>query len=191
MCHIDCCREARKTAWLTDRTVHSCRCRQSRHQARDEPGPTDLDACLAHTAAQPCHLPAFSAPFSAPATGADAWRCRRRNTEIRGQAEHRFAHRGIALQIHVFVLDAAPELLDEAVVEGAPRPSLRMSTPSRFRMSVKAARVNCAPGSRLKTSGRPGWRQASSRPSTQNSAFLRLLIRQRSTRREYPMIATR
>jgi len=40
--------------------------------------------------------------------------------EVLGQADYQFAHRGIALQIHVLMLDAAPEPLDEDVVERAP-----------------------------------------------------------------------
>ena len=35
--------------------------------------------------------------------------------EILCQADHQFAHRGITVQIHVLMLDAAPEPLDEDV----------------------------------------------------------------------------
>ena len=39
--------------------------------------------------------------------------------EIFGQTNHQFAHRGITLQIHVFILDVAPQPLDKDVVENA------------------------------------------------------------------------
>ena len=40
--------------------------------------------------------------------------------EVLGQTKQQLAHRSVALQIHVFMLDAAPQPLDEDVVEGAP-----------------------------------------------------------------------
>ena len=61
------------------------------------------------------------------------------------QTDHQFAHRGVTLQIHVLVLNGAPEPLDEDVVKGPPRPSALITTPSRFSTSVKAVLVNCEP----------------------------------------------
>lgn len=45
------------------------------------------------------------------------------------QADHQFAHRGVALQIDVLVLDAAPEPFDEDVVEHSP-PSIHGHRPA-------------------------------------------------------------
>ena len=42
--------------------------------------------------------------------------------EILGQADRQFAHCGIAIQIHILVLDASPETLDEDVVKGTAPP---------------------------------------------------------------------
>ncbi len=47
--------------------------------------------------------------------------------EIPGQADHQFAHRGIAFQIHVFVFDVAPESLDKDVVKYATTISISVS----------------------------------------------------------------
>jgi hypothetical protein len=60
---------------------------------------------------------------------------------------------------------------------------------SRFRTSVKATLVNWLPWSLLNISGLPCSHKASSRQSTQNAASMLLLIRQFSTRLEYPSIA--
>ena len=40
--------------------------------------------------------------------------------EIFGQTNHQFPHRGVALQIHVLMLDVAPQPLNEDVVERSP-----------------------------------------------------------------------
>jgi hypothetical protein len=40
--------------------------------------------------------------------------------EIFGQPNHQFSHRGITLQIHVFMLDVAPQALDKDIVKNAP-----------------------------------------------------------------------
>lgn len=44
------------------------------------------------------------------------------------QTDHQFAHRGVTLQIHVLVLNGAPEPLDEDVVKHPPRPSILITT---------------------------------------------------------------
>ena len=56
--------------------------------------------------------------------------------EIRRQPDHQFAHRGVALQIHVFMLDAAPQPLDKDVVERAPLYSAKIADSPIFNVSM-------------------------------------------------------
>jgi hypothetical protein len=71
---------------------------------------------------------------------------------------------GIGLQVHLFVLQAASQPLDEDVVQPAPAAVHADLHAVASSLSVKAAPVNCAPWSALKISSRPFLR-ASSRVS--------------------------
>jgi hypothetical protein len=80
------------------------------------------------------------------------------------------------------MLDAAPQALDKDIVK---RSSVLIVISSRLSTPVKASLVNCMPWSLSNTSGLACSCIASCMQSTQNIAFMVLLMRQLNTLREY------
>jgi len=91
------------------------------------------------------------------------------NSDPFGDSSARLATIWVAFRTDVFVLQAAPQLLDEHVVQ-RPRPPIEIWTPARSSVLVKLMLVNWLPWSVLKTSGRPKRASASSSAETQNFA---------------------
>jgi hypothetical protein len=110
-------------------------------------------------------------------------------SEVLGQPEQKLRQTGIALEVDVLVLNAAPQALDDDVVQGAATSVHADGNP----LAQQDPRKRLAGELRtLNTSGLPWARRASSRQSTQNPASRVLEIRQASTRRAYQsMTATR
>ena len=66
--------------------------------------------------------------------------------EIFRQATGQLGDRAVALQIHLLVLDAAPQPFDEDVVQGASTPiHTDGDASSRLSTAVNTALVNCEP----------------------------------------------
>ena len=76
------------------------------------------------------------------------------------------------MEIHVFVLEAAPEAFDKHISSQRPRSSMEMRMPLSCRTLVKVKLVNWLPWSVLKISGLPYFAKASSRAQTQKSASM-------------------
>jgi hypothetical protein len=97
--------------------------------------------------------------------------------------------RAIALQIHLLILDRAPQSLDEDVVQRPrPLPSIEIFTPRASNGCVNSAEVNWQPWSVLKISGTRWSAMARSTVWTQNRASRVLDSSQARTVRLYQLI---
>jgi hypothetical protein len=112
--------------------------------------------------------------------------------KVLAQAQEQLAHGGVAIQINILMLDAAPKSFHkDVVIRPAPpvhadRDLLALEHPG------EALTGELHPFAVLNTSGLPCTRKASSKQSTQNAASMLLRIRQLSTLLEYQsMMATK
>ena len=102
------------------------------------------------------------------------------------QPNQQLAHGGIAIEVHIFMLDAAPQALDKDVVKRTIPSILVFGDP----LALEHSRVGLTGKLRslvaIEYFG-PAARAAASRQFTQNAASMVLLIRQLSTWRVYQL----
>ena len=65
--------------------------------------------------------------------------------EVASQSGAGSGHRLVGVQIHLLVFHAAPQPLDEHIIDPAPLPSMLMATSWALSTSVNAELVNWAP----------------------------------------------
>jgi hypothetical protein len=89
--------------------------------------------------------------------------------EVAVQRWEQFGPAGEIAGVDKFVLQAAPQALDENVVQGTARPSMLMEMSRFFSGARKSGEVNWDPWSAFQISGWPKRKAASSGPDTSRS----------------------